>query len=63
MTGTKSKNAISARKHFYMAGVFKAFTNLMLADGEKKWKIFKDRHPKLFDDKENQKFKICRWKN
>ena len=57
MTGTKSKNVISARKHFHMAGKFKAFINVMLADGEKEWKIFKERHPQFFDLKENQKFK------
>ena len=40
-----------------MAGKFKAFINVMLADDEKEWKIIKDRHPQFFDDKENQKFK------
>jgi hypothetical protein len=54
MTSSKSKKAIKQMKFFYSRAKFRAFTDAMLANDEKEWKIFKSRNEDFF--KANVKF-------
>ena len=53
MTGSKYKNALNKMKFFFSRAKFRAFTDAMLANDEKEWKIFKSRNEDFF--KENPK--------